>query len=279
MYRMYAFIMITALFCGCRSSLELPSIIESERNIAERKPMIDSLDRVIAGQTASFPKGYDIISRTRLSAVNILLRRLTNDTTNDIHITLRQTRPLWKEEKSVFGISYVNSVDIDTGTIDIDLKNFIFHNISDNIVNAELEIEGTGTVHVSGNYTGMPAKASPQIQFYLHDQLQFALSAADSDYLLLTPLPKTVLLKTKVSTQLLGWKIPFTREIPLQSTDVIKPVRVPSAIRSEIVIPIPASHFGQQQAELVRRNIYFTKTMISAGNNVLEYRGNIDFSK
>lgn len=274
-----AVVVLAVLASGCGSSVDLPSREESRQTISALKPMIDSLDTVIAEQGRSLPKGYDIISRTRLSAVNALLDRVTTSSVNDIHIDFLRTAPLWKEEKSILGISYTNHVDIDTGTLDIDLKKFRFTSTENNIVNAEIEIEGSGIAKVSGQYTGIPATAAPRVQFYLNDRIQFALTVADSDYIKLTPLPKSVLLKVKVSINLLGWSIPYSKEIPLQSVDLIKPVMIPSALRSEVVFPIPAAQFGEQQYEFVRRYITFTKTTVRTFDNMLEYRGNIDLTK
>lgn len=273
------FLAIGFFYTGCGSSIDLPAKEESEKKFLEMKPAIDSLDAAIALQTKNLPKGFDIISRTRLSAINMLLERIASADKNDIHIDFLQTRPLWKEEKSTFGIAYTNFVDIDTGSLNIDLKKFHFLDFSGNIVNAVIEIEGQGAVKVSGKYAEVPASSTPRVHFYLNEMLQFAISAADSDYIKLTPLPNTVLLKTKITIDLLGWHIPYYKEIPLKATELIKPVLVPSALRSEIVFPIPASRYGEQRIEFVKRYIAFTKTTVNANNNILEYSGNIDFEK
>jgi hypothetical protein len=264
---------------SCGSSVTVPSKEESEKKTAELKPAIDSLDLLISVQTKNLPKGYDIISRTRLSAIDMLLDRVATIDKRDIHIDFLQTRPLWREDKSVLGMSYTNYVDIDTGALDIDLKKFRFLDFTSNIVNAQIEIEGEGNIRVSGKYTGVAASTTPHVNFYLNEMLQFAITVADSDYIKLTPLPNTVLLKTKVTIKLLGWEIPYYKEIPLKATELIKPVLVPSALRSEIVFPIPASQFGEQKLEFVKRYIDFTKTTVNANNNILEFRGNIDFEK
>ncbi len=264
---------------GCGSSIQLPSKAESEEKIAALKPVTDSLDAAISALTMNLPRGYDIVSRTRISAINMLLNWVATADVRDIQVDFLQTRPLWKEEKSLFGMQYTNYVDIDTGSLSIDLKKFRFVDFTSNVVNAEVEIEGRGAIGVSGKYLGVPATASPQVHFYLNEQLQFTISTADSDYIRLTPLPKTVLLKTKITIAMLGWNIPYYREIPLHAEDLVRPVLIPSALRSEIVFPIPASQYGQQRIEYVRRFLTFTKTTVNANDNILEYRGNIDFTK
>jgi hypothetical protein len=170
-------------------------------------------------------------------------------------------------------------VDIDTGSLNIDLKKFTFNNFSNNIVDASIEIEGTGSIKASGKYTGVTAGVSPQIHFYLSEQIQFVVTAADSDYIRLNPVPKTVMLKTKVTIALLGLNLPYYTEIPLQTVELIKPVMIPSAVRSEIVFPIPAAQYGSDRLNFVKRYLRFTRSAVRANNNILEYRSNIDFEK
>ncbi len=266
-------------FIGCGSSVNIPSTEESQQKIAEIKPRLDSLIERINQQTTTLPGGHDLISRTRISAINTLLARVANRTLADIHINFLPTRPLWKEEKTVFGISYTNFVDVDTGALKIDLKKFLFTSFSNNIINAQIEIEGTGSIGVSGKYTGVTARSTSQVRFYLDEDIQFSVSAADSDYIKLVPTPKTVILKSKVTISLLGWNIPYYKEIPLQATDLVKPVLIPSALRSEIIFPLPAAQYGSQRLEFVKRYLRFSKSSVRANDNGLEYRSNIDFEK
>ncbi len=146
-------------------------------------------------------------------------------------------------------------------------------------MDAEFEIEGTGTIRVSGKYSGVMAGSSPQVHFYLDEQIQFVVTAADSDYIRLNPVPKTVLLKTKITINLLGWNVPYYQEIPLQAADLIKPVLIPSALRSEIVFPIPASQYGDQRLEYVKRFLRFTRSTVHADGTILENRSKNDFEK
>ncbi len=274
-----AAVLLALFIAGCGSSSSIPSTEESQRRIAQLKLELDTLDAQLAVVAAPLPKGNDLISQTRSSAINTLLARVANRSLSDIHIDFLATRPLWKEDKSVLGIGYTNYVDIDSGKMDIDLKNFSFTNFTNNIVNAVVEIEGTGTIRASGKYTGVTAGVSPQIHFYLSDQIQFVVTAADSDFIRLNPVPKTVLLKTKVTITLLGLNLPYYTEIPLQTAELIKPVLIPSAVRSEIVFPIPASQYGSERLKFVKRFLRFTKSSVRANNNILEYRRNLDFEK
>lgn len=285
LYRLRRYILaMTLLFCsavgvGCGSSLDIPSVEESEKKIAGIAPLLDSIDLEITSRTQFLPKGFDIVTHTRMSAINTLLNGVMNAGKNDIRFDFLQTRPLWSEQKSIFGIAYMNVVDVDTGRLDVDLKHFQFTGLSDNIVNAEVEIEGTGSIKVSGTYAGLRASAAPQVHLYLNERLQFSISTADSDYIRLTPLPKIVLLKAKVTIHLLGWDIPYYREIPLQAAQLMKPVLIPSAMRSEIVFPLPAAQYGGEKVEFVKRSLVFTRSSVGADNGILEYKSDISFIK
>ncbi|MFA6468744.1 MAG: hypothetical protein WCW35_07590 [Bacteroidota bacterium] len=267
-----------SLLIGCGSSADIPSRNESLTAISLITPQIDSLDSDIMNRTRLLPGGHDLITLTRSTAVNTLLERITNRSLKDIHFDFLATRPLWKEEKSVLGIDFMNYVDIDTGMLDIDLKKFVFTDFSGNNIDAAIEVEGTGTIKASGKYTGVPATVSPQIHFYLNEQIKFAVTA-DSDFIRLIPVPKIVLLKTRVTVSLLGWNVPYYKEISLQIAELIKPVSIPSAVRSEIVFPIPAAQYGDRRLEFVRRYLRFTRSTVRVHNGALEYRSNIDFEK
>jgi hypothetical protein len=277
--RLFFLFCSTIFFVGCGSTSNLPSKEESITKIAEIKPQLDSLTKTIDQQAKFLPGGSDLISRTRVSAINNLLERVANRSLTDIHIDFLATRPLWKEDKSVLGIGYTNFVDVDTGAFNIDLKKFLFTLFSKNTINAHVEIEGMGSISVSGKYIGVFARSTPRAHFYLDEEIQFSVSAADSDYIKLLPIPKTVILKSKVIIALLGWNIPYYKQIPLQAADLIKPVLIPSALRSEIIFPLPAAQYGNQRLEFVKRYLRFSKSSVRANDNGLEYRSNIDFEK
>lgn len=275
----YTALIFVLLLFGCGSSLDIPPTEESMQSIALMKPQLDSLDREISAEIQGLPRGHDLITQTRTLAVNTLLHKVTTSTERDVHIDFLATRPLWKEDKSLLGVQFSNVVNVDTGTMDIDLKKFVFTGITNNTIYAQIEIEGSGFIKASGTYTGVSARVSPQIHFYLDEQILFTVATADSDYIRLNPIPKTLRLKTKTSITLLGWSIPYYKEILLLTTDLIKPILIPSAVTSEIVFPVPAAQFGSQRLQFVKRFLQFSRSTVKANNSVLEYRSNIDFIK
>ncbi|NUN68124.1 MAG: hypothetical protein HUU02_00255 [Bacteroidetes bacterium] len=267
------------ILTGCGSSINTPSVKDSQALINAVKPQLDRLDSIVNAQTRKLPRGHDLITSTRTSGVNRLLTAVAERTAKDIHVDFLATRPLWKEEKSVLGIGYTNAVNVDTGTLDIDLKKFLFTEIVNNTIYAQIEIEGTGALKASGSYAGVSARIAPQVHFYLDEQVFFTVAAADSDFIRLNPVPKTVKLKTKITIDLLGWQVPYYKEIPLLTTDLIKPVLIPSAVTSEIVFPVPAAQYGADRMAFVKRYLRFSRSTVNTTANAVEYRSNIDFIK
>ncbi len=275
-----ASIVIGLLFAGCSSSSAIfPPTEESVKKISVLKPQLDSLDDVLSQNTQRYSTTSNVVTRFRTNGINRLLDAFAQKRLNDIHINFLATHPLWKEDKSTFGIAFTNYVDVDTGSIVIDLKKFRIGSAHNNAVTAEIEVEGSGRIKVSGKYAGIPATASPQIHFYLNDSVQFSISTADSQAIVLTPLHKPLVLKAQISLQMVQLQIPYYREITLQSTEILKPIHIPSALTSEIVFPIPSSKFGRQKLDFVRRTLDFSRYSVSTNSNSIEIRSNINFVK
>lgn len=271
-------VLILSIF-GCASSPKFPSITESQQKIKILTPKLDSLDRLISAKVPQSPAGFDIFTRFKREAMNRILSAFAQNRTDDITIDFLPTRPLWKEDKSVLGMTYSNYVDVESGTIAVNLKSFRFDKFDANGADASIELEGTGNIGVSGKYTGIPASATPNVQFYLFDQVHFDIFPTDSDYVILKPQPKMITLKTKISISLLKLELPYYREIPLQVADLIKPVSIPAALTSDVQFPVPASKFGGQKYEFAPRKVKFSKTAVSINNDALEFKANVNFVK
>ena len=275
----YFILFILLFIVGCSSSRTISTLAQYEKTINELNLKTDLLGLLISSYINKLPTGSDVISKTKLSAVNKLLDSITFLSVKDVEFNFLQTKPLWTETNSILGLTYTNFVDIDTGKITIDLKKFRIISKSNNILTAEIELEGSGEIKVSGKYTGIISSASPKLHFYLKDELPLNIMPGDSDYIVLTPMPKDIILKAKVSIDLYKWNIPFYKEIKLISTDLIKPILVPSAINSEILFPIPSPLYGKKQIEFIKYQLYFSKISVSLINNTIEYRSDISFNK
>ncbi len=272
------FIAVLGLFAGC-SSVNLPSTEESRKKIADLSPLLGTENFLINRITANLPIGSDITAHIRMAAFNTILSAFTKARKDDITINFPPTRPFYSEQKSILGINYTNQLDINSGQVVMDIKSFSFDKLDQNKIDATLEIEGKGNISVSGKYTGIPASVSPEIDLYLKEGITFDVQLTDTGTVVLKPQSKTLLLKTKFSIKLLEWKIPWNQDIPLQLTDLMKPVTVRLALMTEIWFPLPASKAGADKLEYVPYYLQLSKTSVGIKNGVLESKTDVDFKR
>lgn len=272
---------ILSLLTGCTSSAPalFPPTEQSQAAIDSLRPQLDSLETQISSVTNRYASPYSFVIKLKTDALDKILDAYAQYRINDIGITFLPTHPLWQEEKNTLGISYVNYINVDSGSLAIDLKKFRIKWAMNNMMNVEIELEGKGMLSASGQYTGVSASISPQIHFYLNDYILFSVRSTDSDAVTMTPQKKTLLLKTKITATLLQWTIPYYKEIPLQAEQMLQPIRFPVSLSSEIVFPIPAATFGSEKFEFVRRELRLSDAGVFAKNNILELHGNITFIK
>jgi hypothetical protein len=270
---------VSALSIAACASIELPTTDASRELIARSRACFDSLAPVIAPVARSLPEGYDVVTRVRSATVNRMLKAFADARTDDLRIAFPPTRPLLKEEKSVLGIRYTNLLDIDTGNVVLNLRTFRFERFANNRLDALLEIDGGGKIRASGRYTGVPASASPDIALTLSERITFDVRLTDTGTVILRPVPKQLALKAKFSVKLLEWSIPWREDIPLQLTDLMKPLAVPVALRSEIPFPVPASTFGDSKLQFVPYLISTHRTNVTVDGDAVEFRADVEFLK
>jgi hypothetical protein len=268
---------IPFILFACKSGVDLPSVQQSEKSISEYNNRIDSLERVIIRKKPSFPVGNDFVIRLSLPAIDKVVETFANNRYDDLTINFLQTAPVYKEDKSIFGISYTNYVNIDNGFLNANLKKFRFDNTNKNKLDATIEIEGKGNISVSGKYMGVPASVSPEIELYMYETVTFDIIAENSGYVLLKPEPKKMILKSKFSVNLLGWQLPWYQEIPLELSALIEPIRLPIAAKPEFMLPLPSSKPGDEKIEYAPYLIELSNSKVAAANNKIEFRSDINF--
>lgn len=276
-YSLAVSILLSALLHAC-SSIDLPSIEESEKKIALLKPRIQAMELEINsfGQKFSFQR--DIVMRVKMSALNSMLTTIAAHSSHDAQITFLGNHPWIEEKKSILGIEYSNRLDIDGGEVKIDLKEFRFQSMAMNDIKAKLTLEGTGAIQVSGKYTGIPASASPEIALALHEEVEFVLAMNDSGYIVLTPKPQQIRLDVRIFVKLLAWKIPWNESQYFALENLIKPIRIPTAITSTIPIPIPSKN-PKEKNESVPLHLITRDAVFRAENNILEIQTNVGYRK
>jgi hypothetical protein len=277
--RLPVIMIMLVCIAGAVRAQDLPSTEESVASIAVLKRQIDSIDAVVNAMPKPLAVANDITLRFRRSALNALFTAFASHRTDDIHLQLLPTRPMWSETKSLLGMTVVNTIDVDTGTVLVDIKRFECSAFAKNTVDILVEIEGTGMIAVSGRYAGVPLSAAPSLSLYLQDKVRFMITSAGADNILLKPEPHTFMLKTKMSVQFLQWSIPYYREIPVEAEGVIKSIVLPLSISSTLMFPAPWAQDASRRFEFVPRTVRLSHTSVWAQGETLEFRADIRFGQ
>ncbi len=266
-----------SLLAGC-SSTPLPSARESEEKIERLRPLIAAADGAINAFGAKLVLDRDIALRIRREAFNRILTPLAQNRSDDARILFNGNRPWITEEKSLLGITYRNVLNIDGGKVDLNLTAFRIVSLEGNRVTARIAMEGKGAVSVSGSYAGIPASASPEIELDLADDVTFQVLPSDTGTIILQPMEKSIPLHTRFSVKLLEWRIPWNEVIMLKTTDLIKPIVLPSSISSAIDLPAIAQDPKEKSAMLPAK-ILIRDVGVMTDRQVLDWRGNVEFIK
>jgi hypothetical protein len=270
--------LLPALLLGACSSVSLPSIEESNAVIDAAQRSVAASDSMIRRSASFVPRTRDVLLRIRRSALNAVIAPITQQRSDDLTVVFRATRPLVREQKSVLGIGYTNTLNIDTGRLVMNFKRMTFQRATGNRIDAFIELEGRGAISASGSYTGIPASASPEVELYLAGTITFDL-VAEKGGLLLKPRPATLPLKAKFSVSLLQWKIPWYQEIPLQVTDLVRPLPVPMNFVTEIPFPLPANKAGEKKIEYVPHRLVMSNSACTVLNDIIEWTSQVEFRK
>jgi hypothetical protein len=263
---------------GC-SSVELPAT-EVSRAASERaRAEITVYDSIIARAAAPLPRGRDLILRVRRTALNVVLTPLVRQRSEDVIAVFRPTRPLVKEEKSILGIPYTNTIDIDTGRLSLNITAFSFDAADENTLEAWLEIDGSGSIDVSGRYTGVPASARPDVRLHLGEKIRFDVAQLPGGAVVLKPRPAVLQLHATFAISLLAWKLPWSQDIPLQAADLIAPIPVPAAFMTEVPFPIPAGKSGSEYIEYAPYRVIWSNSSFSTRKGILELSSTVDFQR
>lgn len=276
--KVFILIMVVVAFAACKS-VKLPTVEESQKIIDNYKSRVDSLDRLISSKSNIPRINNDIVMKASMDAINKISTSISYKRDDDIKLFFLKKQDFMREDKNVLGIKYSNYLNIDTGYVSIDLKLFKIDGMNSDKVNATIELEGKGFISVSGKYTGIPASVSPEVQMYLKEPISFELIPSAHGNVTFKPLPKKILLKTKFAVSLLQWKVPYYQEVPLEITDMVKPITMPVSFSTEMPLPLPAQKFGGQQVEYVPYKIDFLNTKLLTLNNKIEYRTDLKFSR
>lgn len=269
--------LVNAAMPACAQNI--PSTEQSVATIAALKLQVDSLDAAINRRQQAPAVTNDLQVRFRRSALNALFSAYAGFRVDDIQISLLPTCPAWSERRSMLGMTVQNSVDVDSGRVVLDLKKFECGTFNRNTLDVDLEIEGGGTIGVSGRYAGVPVHASPGLMFYLADRMRFGIMSGGADTVLLKPEPHTFLLKTKMTIRLLDWTLPYYREVPIEANGIVGPILLPLSVSSTVMFPAPYAADASQRLAFIPRGIRLSHTSVWAQGEQLEFRADVNFSR
>lgn len=221
---------------------------------------------------------HDLVLRVRMSAFNHILTVLVNNRSDDTRLIFNGNRPWIEERKIIFGIPYTNYLNIDGGEVVLNIEDFHFQSFSENILTASLRIAGHGNIQVSGKYLGILASSSPDIEISMNESIQFSIATGDTGEIILKPIPKPVLLNIKILVKLLEWKIPWSERQTFALEDVIKPIRIPAAIKSSLNFPVPSDD-PREKFRSTLQKISVMNASLGASYDVLDWRSDIEFVK
>lgn len=266
------------LLSSC-ASLELPTVEEAQAAINRSTPHLVRAERAIDAYALRLPSGSDFITRMRLSMFNRLFGALAGNRSDDVRIAVRPTPALFSEKKSTLGIEYENMLNIDTGTVTMNLRTLRIERMERDRIDARLVIEGEGDLSVSGRYLGIPARANPDIRGSLDETISFDAVPSDSGAMVLRPVDKQLTLRLTFTVALLQWRVPWTQDVPIRVSDLIKPMILPSAMRAEFPLPVPSDTPGGDQFVRVPHTLELRRGAVSASRGVLEFRTDVEWKK
>lgn len=273
----FLYIAFLALALSACSSVKYPSVEESETKIRQFSARNYNLDSTIKTQYLQVPLNRDIQVRLSKNLMNSLLQRLASSNNNDISFLFQYTPKIYNEEKSALGIKYSNYIDLKGGKLDVNLKSLKILDFYSGKLSAQLELEGKGNLDVNGQYMGVPASAKPDVQVYLNDKVTFLVQAKDNGSLLIKPANQKLTLKIKISVKLLGWSVPYYKEIPLELAQLVKPIEVPLNFQMDYMLPQPSTTPGDNTFVQTKNRLEFLNSSVNADKNYIEYKTDINF--
>jgi len=223
---------------GCKSVF-VQDIKTSEAVIALNEPLIAANDAIINGVMKEGKPAEDIRIRIRLSTLNRLLRDFCLSSTKDVLVRFLKSEKIAGDERSFLGLKIENSVNLDTGSVEVDL-NTVEVAGRDSVLSLRAVMEGRGEIELSAKFLGIGLGAEPEMELRLDERIDFRLVTDRDMGLLLVPAPKKIYLKTRFLVDFLAWHIPWSEDIELETGDIIQPIAIPLSDYTTIALPLSA---------------------------------------
>jgi hypothetical protein len=279
MKKFISILLLSIILFSCKS-YDYPTIEESEEIIYTNSKIIDSLNVIIQNKKPKLDSKPNFVFNLSNNFINKILQSYTNSKTEDILIQFNETKAFYEENKIILGLSVRNYLDIHSSVISTDIKKVRFEKTYSNRMEALLEIESKGNILVSGRYTGIPIKANPLVELYLNEPIMFDIYPTKNGTIMFKPLPKKLLLKTRISIKVLEWYVPWYKEIPIEITELIQPIEMPLGFETEFYFPLPNSNLeSNDKLTFIPYTINLENNSIRLDNDRIEFKTNLVFRK
>lgn len=263
------------------SNFNMPDKDDSKISIMNSNSDLQRIDKAI---NENIEKNNSLKTRSEMSVrmvdkfLNSISKQISTQREDDIKFFILPKKSFFTETKKVLGLEYNNFVNIDTGFIALNLKKLEFNKLTNNKIYGVIEIEGKGNLKLSGKHTGVPGSFSPDISLYLKEDITFSLKA-ENNYLILTPDPQEIELKTKFTVSFLDFKIPYSQSFQLKLKDLVKPVRMPLAFQNYVALPKPEEKINSKKMIYEKYQLNFDDINIKTVSGILEYGANVSLEK
>lgn len=277
MKKILIIIAFSALALSSCRTIEYPTLEECRRDAKNYSDKLAKVEKKIQAYAPAIPESGEIVVELQKKALDELALRLSNSSDEDISITFLEKKGFLEDNGNLAGLKYKNFLDINGGNLKLDLKKFKFDKLDSDRLYGMIEIEGKGRLSVSGKYAGIPASASPEVEVYLCEPIAFKIKTGENAVAQLVPERRTLLLKVKLYIKMLEWRIPWYEEIPLELTDVVKPINIPLALSSSTLLPLPVA--GMEGVKNTEFRVSFLNPKITLRGGEIRYGTDIELKR
>lgn len=233
------------LFTAC-SATDVPETAASEAVIEQLAPKLSLMEAVISQMDRPATPQRDLTIGVRTEALNEILAAVSGNRSDDIRLRFLYSPRIVEERKTALGLPYTNFITIDSGSATINLRRMSLTTPKKNVLSMGLEADGSGKLAVTGKYTAITASASPVLRASLNDSVRFVFRRDSLNQLTFVPQRGFVNLRASVGIELLGWEVPYSKTIPLETKRIIPALNVPVSISSRVQMLVPNRTFGDK---------------------------------
>lgn len=206
-----------------------------------------------------------------------LLARLANARSDDIQIQMRPGRV--RQEVVTGMLSITNYTDLESGSAQADVQQFVLEQINSNGLSARLRLQGVFDTKLRGREYGIPYRISPRGTFAINDRPVPLRVASNAGRAFLQAAPGTQLpLDLRFQFGLAGREIGFNRQTSLPAERLLNHLELPAFYLRKLPLPYKLAVKQGGQVEVTERQerwLELSGLQINAQNDALELNGDV----